>query len=77
MYGTQEEITIEVTDLLGIDTKQQVIERSLDMEVHWDEESGLWEFNDETEEEELNFDPDEPHLVISNKYYDLDPLSEN
>lgn len=60
LYGTQEEITIEVTDLLGIDTKQQVIKRSLDMEVHWDEESGLWEFKD-----------------ANDKYYDLDPFSEN
>ena len=62
LYGKQEEITIEVTDLLGIDTKQQVIERNLEGQVYWDEESGLWEYKDEDEED---------------KYYDLDPLSEN
>ena len=56
LYGTQEEITIDVTDLLGIDTKQQVIERSLDMEIHWDEESGLWEFNDE-DDKDYDLDP--------------------
>ena len=30
LYGTQKEITIEVTDLLGIDTKQEVIQRNLE-----------------------------------------------